>query len=193
MCIRDRGYFNKWKKKAVVDDNEEGVDDQLTLEQVPTGTALPDVVNEVMATELPALVVLKGTNKLGDVVDVPAFASFKVETVLKAGEDGNIPDAPKIAPPPSHLAARAAAERAHLESNMPLLRILHDHARGAIIGLLSCMRSRLRKEVAASNLAAFLHPSRADVTMDFNQPRAWVDPHTEEWSRRYRQLSLIHI
>ena len=84
-------------------------------------------------------------------------------------------------------AARAAAERAHLESNMPLLRILHDNARGAIIGLLSCMRSRLRKEVAASNLAAFLHPSRADVTMDFNQPRAWVDPHTEEWSRRYRQ------
>ena len=62
---------------------------------------------------------------------------------------------------------------------MPLLRILHDNARGAIIGLLSCMRSRLRKEVAASNLAAFLHPSRADVTMDFNQPRAWVDPHTE--------------
>jgi hypothetical protein len=136
-----------------------------------------------MARELPALVVLKGTNKLGEVVDVPAFASFKVETVLGP----KVQEAPKIAPPPSHLAARAAAERAHLESNMPLLRILHDNARGAIIGLLSCMRSRLRKEVAASNLAAFLHPSRADVTMDFNQPRAWVDPHTEEWSRRYRQ------
>ena len=82
------------------------------------------------------------------------------------------------APARTRRAQRAAAERAHLESNMPLLRILHDNARGAIIGLLSCMRSRLRRRWQ-SNLAAFLHLSRADVTMDFNQPRAWVDPHTE--------------
>ena len=64
-----KGYFKKKKKKASVDDNEEGVRRFAT--RGAKGAHLPDVVNEVMARELPALVVLKGTNKLGDVVHVP--------------------------------------------------------------------------------------------------------------------------
>ena len=85
--------------------------------------------------------------------------------------------------------AVGCTEAANCGGIAALLRTLHDGARGALIGLLSCMRSRLRKEVAANNLGAFLHPSRADVALDFDQPRAWVEAGAaaaHEWRERYR-------
>ena len=37
---------------------------------------------------------------------------------------------------------------------------MHDQVRGALLGLISCMRFRLRRMLAATNLGEFLHPAR---------------------------------